>query len=247
MGRERLPTETFHGTWSGAFSDGVKAAGEITKASKSYYNAVANSGVTRAGWSIGSAFASTANRGALSVASFAVGATGTSEDRLPRKFQGWLQTKKEMEAHNQRVLEARKRHKEAKVINKLVEKGEVILPPGSKYGPTQCPVRLPPRASHQVEDPYIGSPDRLSDVSVDRLWKMNDERNLPVRGTPPSRRRHTDTMKYPNTGADAEENGGEGRELAGDIPPQYDVFRSGIQDDTTHLEDSTMRVCHAKA
>jgi hypothetical protein len=125
-----VPAEDFPGTWEGAYHDAAKAAMEISKASKSYINAVKGSGVTKAGRSIGAAFASTANRHALSVAKYAVDATGT-QGKLPGPLSEWLKGKDKMEEAKKRAKEAEKLRIQRKYKAELIASGQVVENPNS--------------------------------------------------------------------------------------------------------------------
>lgn len=95
-----VPTPSYHfeGTWESAYNDTSKALKEVSAASKVYCNAIAKSGLAKAGLSIGGAVAATANRTALSVAGYAVGASRTDKAKLPTIMQNWLQGKERIDA-----------------------------------------------------------------------------------------------------------------------------------------------------
>lgn len=56
-------------------------------ASKSYATALSQSGIGRASWSIGSALLSSTNKGALSIAGWAMEKTGAVPNDLPSSVQ----------------------------------------------------------------------------------------------------------------------------------------------------------------
>ena len=98
---------------------------KVGKASNTYYRAIADSGLGQAGWSIGGAFAATANRSALTVASMAVNAAGAN-DKLPRGFKNWLKGKEILDAAKKRALEAEKERVERKIKRELIAAGGLV-------------------------------------------------------------------------------------------------------------------------
>lgn len=102
------PSYIFPGTWPAALHDTTLALTSVTVATTSYASALTHSGIAKAGWSIGSALASSANSHALKVAAWAVDRTGTGTDQLPRPIRGWLTKGREME-DLRRLAEQRRR------------------------------------------------------------------------------------------------------------------------------------------
>lgn len=63
----------------------------------SYAAALSQSGIGKAGWSIGSALASSANKGALSVAGWGMERSGADTARLPASVKKWLGKKEKLD------------------------------------------------------------------------------------------------------------------------------------------------------
>ncbi|KAF1842178.1 uncharacterized protein K460DRAFT_409596 [Cucurbitaria berberidis CBS 394.84] len=100
------PSYDFPGTWDAALHETTSALSQVGVASKSYATALSHSGVGKAGWSIGSALASSANKGALSLATWAVDKVGADTAQLPSPLTTWL-------GKQDRLNEARGRAKQA--------------------------------------------------------------------------------------------------------------------------------------
>ncbi|OAL49705.1 hypothetical protein IQ07DRAFT_654228 [Pyrenochaeta sp. DS3sAY3a] len=90
----RRPTYEFPSAWTSALTESSQAFAKVSTASKSYASALSHSGLEKAGRSIGSALASTANKSALSVAEWTIDHTGLTMNELPRPVQGWLEKKR---------------------------------------------------------------------------------------------------------------------------------------------------------
>ncbi|EAT84708.2 hypothetical protein HBH56_047840 [Parastagonospora nodorum] len=108
-----LPSYNFPGTWPAAFNDTTTALTQIGSATASYASALTRSGIGKAGWSVGAALASTANRRALSLVDWAAGRTGTGEDNLPRPIGRWLKGGRKTKEERRRA-ERKKKEKEAR-------------------------------------------------------------------------------------------------------------------------------------
>ncbi|KAF2871867.1 hypothetical protein BDV95DRAFT_606439 [Massariosphaeria phaeospora] len=118
------PAYRFPGTWDGAYHHTAAALVEVGAATKSYGNAIAKSGITKAGWSIGGALAKTANQGALVAANYAVNATVTNQQLLPSRIKNWLKGKEKLDEAKRRAEDAEK----ARMARRLrMETGQ---PPG---------------------------------------------------------------------------------------------------------------------
>lgn len=83
----QTPTSYFHGTWPTALHDTSVAAKQVGAATYSYVNALTQSGIGQAGWSIGSALAASGKRGAKKVAGWWNRANGVQQGG----FRGWKQ------------------------------------------------------------------------------------------------------------------------------------------------------------
>jgi hypothetical protein len=102
-----LPSYDFPGTWLAALHDTSAALSSVGAATSSYASALTRSGIGKAGWSIGSALASTANRNALNVLDWAADRTGTVADQLPRPVGRWLKSGRERKREVRRARERR--------------------------------------------------------------------------------------------------------------------------------------------
>jgi hypothetical protein len=102
------PSYTFPGTWPAALHDTSLALSSVSTATASYATALTHSGVVKAGWSIGSALASSANKSALSIAAWAVDRTGTGTDQLPGLIGGWVSNGKERTEEIRRAEQRRR-------------------------------------------------------------------------------------------------------------------------------------------
>ncbi|PSN72038.1 hypothetical protein BS50DRAFT_657816 [Corynespora cassiicola Philippines] len=105
---QATPSENFPNTWEAARNETGAALREVTKASKSYYSAIAKSGITKAGWTIGGALAKSVNYGAATAASYAVSKTGTDARKLPSGVQSWLRWKDKSDEKKRRAAEIAK-------------------------------------------------------------------------------------------------------------------------------------------
>ncbi|KAL5115747.1 hypothetical protein ACEQ8H_006355 [Pleosporales sp. CAS-2024a] len=97
--------ESYHfpDTWPAALQDTTNALAHIRTATASYATALTASGIGKAGWSVGSALASTANRRALSLVNWAADRTGTGTDALPRAVAEWLKGGRRSKDEHQRA------------------------------------------------------------------------------------------------------------------------------------------------
>ncbi|KAF2828701.1 hypothetical protein CC86DRAFT_465455 [Ophiobolus disseminans] len=105
------PSYDFPGTWTAAMHQTGSALGEIGTATRSFTSAVAQSGIHKAGWSVGSALLSTTNRGVLSLVSWAAERTGTGPDALPRPAAKWVKSGRERMDEASRARERRARRR----------------------------------------------------------------------------------------------------------------------------------------
>ncbi|KAF2712499.1 hypothetical protein K504DRAFT_452679 [Pleomassaria siparia CBS 279.74] len=134
-GIQEAPSYQFPSTWDGAYHNTSEALREVTTASSSYYRAIADSGLSKAGWSIGGALAATANRSALSVASLAVNAAGAN-DKLPRGMRSWLQGKEKLDDAKRKAEEAERMRVVRKARMDLLERSGLIeVEPGVYINP----------------------------------------------------------------------------------------------------------------
>jgi hypothetical protein len=129
------PSYIFPGTWPAAFHDTSLALSSVSTATASYATALTHSGVAKAGWSIGSALASSANRSALSIAAWAVDRTGTGTDQLPGLIGGWVRNGKERAEEIRRAEQRRRARRDGRVreSNPLTfgdERGAFVLETG---------------------------------------------------------------------------------------------------------------------
>jgi hypothetical protein len=104
------PSYDFPGTWPAAIHDTTSALTQVGSATASYATALMQSGIGKAGWSVGTALASTANKHALSLVDWATDHTGTGADQLPQPIAGWLKSGKE-KAGERRRAERRKKER----------------------------------------------------------------------------------------------------------------------------------------
>jgi len=100
------PSYDFPGTWQAAMHDTSTALSSVSVATTSYATAIRQSGLGKAGMSVGTALLSSTNKGALSLVSWAADRTGTGPDALPRPVAGWL---KEGREKMEEVEKARRR------------------------------------------------------------------------------------------------------------------------------------------
>lgn len=107
------PSYDFPGTWPAALHDTTSALTQVGSATASYATALTQSGIGKAGWSVGAAFASTANKRALSFVDWATDHTETGADQLPRPIAGWLKSGKE-KMEEKRRAERQKRERKAR-------------------------------------------------------------------------------------------------------------------------------------
>ncbi|KAF2133109.1 hypothetical protein P153DRAFT_381552 [Dothidotthia symphoricarpi CBS 119687] len=98
-----LPSQDFPGTWDAAYNSTSHALREVTAASSSYITSLSKSGISQAGWSIGAALTSTANKSALSVVSWAAEKSGVDTTVLPGGVKDWLKGKDRLDKARQRV------------------------------------------------------------------------------------------------------------------------------------------------
>ncbi|CAO2648094.1 Nn.00g090160.m01.CDS01 [Neocucurbitaria sp. VM-36] len=84
------PSYNFPTPWSAALNDTSNALTQVTAASTSYATALSQSGMGKAGWSIGSALASSAKKSALSVAEWGLEKSGKDVEELPAPVRKWL-------------------------------------------------------------------------------------------------------------------------------------------------------------
>lgn len=105
------PSYNFPGTWPAALHDTTTALTQVGSATASYASALTRSGIGRAGWSVGAALASTANRRALSLVDWAADRTGTGADNLPRPIGSWLKGGRKTKEDRQRAKRKRKEKK----------------------------------------------------------------------------------------------------------------------------------------
>ena len=105
------PSYDFPGTWQAAMHDTSTALSSVSTATASYATAIQQSGLGKAGMSVGTALLSSTNKGALSIVSWAADRTGTGPDSLPRPVAGWLKSGREKmeEAEKARQRRARRR------------------------------------------------------------------------------------------------------------------------------------------
>tara|TARA_R110002003_G_scaffold121_21_gene10821 strand:- start:9213 stop:9815 length:603 start_codon:yes stop_codon:yes gene_type:complete len=103
----------FPGTWPTALHDTSAALTQVSSATASYASALTHSGIGKAGWSVGTAAFSSANKGALSLVSWAADHTGTGVDQLPRPVGKWLKGGRrkieEQRRAEQKIVERRRR------------------------------------------------------------------------------------------------------------------------------------------
>ncbi|KAH5007174.1 hypothetical protein HBI70_053270 [Parastagonospora nodorum] len=108
-----LPSYNFPRTWPAAFNDTTTALTQVGSATASYASALTRSGIGKAGWSVGAALASTANRRAFSLVDWAADRTGTGADNLPRPIGRWLKGGRKTKEERRRA-ERKRKEKEAR-------------------------------------------------------------------------------------------------------------------------------------
>lgn len=94
------PSYDFPGTWSAAIQDTSAAASTLSEASKSYANALVQSGVGRAGRSVSSAVLNSTGKRASNFAGWVMDRAGVVPNDLPRPLREWLRRKQQREGRS---------------------------------------------------------------------------------------------------------------------------------------------------
>jgi len=102
--REKAPAYQFPNTWEHARNDSVDALKNIGGATVLFGKNIVNSGIGKAGLSIGSALAATAGKGAKSLTTYAIKASVKDSNKLPRSVKNWIDAQDEKK---RRAIEAR--------------------------------------------------------------------------------------------------------------------------------------------
>ncbi|KAF1959677.1 hypothetical protein CC80DRAFT_501870 [Byssothecium circinans] len=126
---EPVPSYQFPRTWGAAVESTSKAMGEIGAASKVFGKAVAKSGITEAGWSVGGFLAASANAGAVTAAGYAVKKSGTDTDRLPGPLRNWLTVKERRDAAKKRAQDQKLKRAGQRMKEEMIARGEVMPVP----------------------------------------------------------------------------------------------------------------------
>jgi hypothetical protein len=175
-------------------------------ATGTYYQAVKNSNIRKAGWSLLRAGAGTANRGALNLAGLAVDVTGADRTLLPGGAQKWLKTKDEMDAAHERAKKAELERQKRLLKEEMLRNGEIMEPPRVRpkmksRKSTDSTLKSQKSAASPLQYPADISDDALTDVSVDRLRAYNMERGIIQRLETPAtvRRQLLQPLQGPST------------------------------------------------
>lgn len=171
------------------------------------------SGITKAGWSIVGALASTTNRSALLVANYAVEASGVDCNRLPGPLSNWLKRKEVSDEAKRQAEEAEYVRPQRRLKTKLIASDEV------RHAPYQYYSQIPSGFIDYSED----SPDCLSDVSIDSFREIHAERGRLGCGDLETRRFSSNLAKF--------EPGGDGYAEQSIMIPKKDInprLRTGM-------------------
>lgn len=121
---------------------------------------------------VGGALAKSANLGALSIANYAVEASGTNQQKLPGVVKNWLNSKKEHDEARERAQDAERARVVRKLKMELLASGDVVQVP-SRYS-SRASSRLP----RQLELVREHSADNLDDMPLNRFRDSNAKRGM---------------------------------------------------------------------